>query len=128
MTDYPMKFRFKIYPELNSIGTNRIQTDKDIPGKCLTVAIIKGNHIGIIVMVQILAIDVQNIIVITKNKRQSSYSSGIMKSDYVQPVLNQFSGKKCRKFYTFFIEQDFLHKTRSEIENQSHFGSVIFKQ
>lgn len=68
MTNHPVKLRFKIHPKLNSIGTHCVQTNKNISGKYLIITIIKGNYIRIVVMIQVLAVDIQNVIVMTKIK------------------------------------------------------------
>ena len=71
MNYHPMQFFFIGSPEFQSIGLNRIQTNEYITGKYLTLPVIEGNYVRVIIMIQIFPVHIQNIFVITKNKRDT---------------------------------------------------------
>ena len=72
MNYHSMQFFFIDRTEFQSIGLNRVQTYKYITGKYFPFPVIKRDYISIVIMIQILSIHVQYIIIITKNKRDST--------------------------------------------------------
>ena len=89
MDDDPVEFVRKFCPVLDGIFSDTVDTYKEVTGQFIAFAIIKGDDIGKIIMLQVLLIDIKYIIVGTENNRNLSYTTDFAFSYKTEPSVIQ---------------------------------------
>ena len=84
--DNPMKLFVIIGSELFRIGTDSIHADKYITAYFIALGIVKRNHIGIIVMLQISLIHFENFLIGTKDIGYIAAFLPLPRSDTTYPI------------------------------------------
>ena len=96
MTNHPTELIFKKSRKHFGIRFHCIQTNEYIARKYISFAIVESNNISIIIVFQILTIYSKYIIIVTKNKIDSTYRFIIMSGNHLDPFTYQLIRKKRR--------------------------------
>ena len=67
MDDDTMQFSFISLVELFGIGTYGIEADEEVARDTISFGVVEGNDVGVIVMLQILAVHFQNLLIGAEN-------------------------------------------------------------
>ena len=86
MDNHPVQFLFVSSMVFLGIGPHRVQTDKHVARQDFPLDIVKGNHVGVVIVIQIFSVHIQDIGVTAKNKRNSSNLTGIVACDNPEPL------------------------------------------
>ena len=91
MNNDPVEFLIELGTIFNGILTNGVDTDEQISGKLVSLTIVKSNDVSKIVMLKVAHVDIEDVIVGTKDYVNITDGPDFATSDKFQPTV-------CSKF------------------------------
>jgi hypothetical protein len=91
MDDHPMKLFVKLGTIFNGILSDRVDADEKISGKNLSLAIVEGDNVCEVVMLEITHVDIEDVIIRTKYYVNIAQGPDFASGNELQPsVIRQF--------------------------------------
>ena len=95
--DYPIQFIGKLRPVKGGVLLHGINADEKVSGEAVSLTIIESDNVGIIIVLQIFYIDVQNIIIGAKYYSNVTEALGLALRNKLEPTGSKTLLFKCKR-------------------------------